>query len=285
MALPPKTTTETHQEKLQRRKDAEEVALMREVDDAVRQGDLANFGERYGKPLAALVALLVAALAAYLLWWQPSQRAAQEARSETLISALDNVEAGNLQTAYDALEELAADGSDAAAVNARMLRGGIAAQQGRTDDAVAIFDALANDTAAPGELRNLALIRKIATGFDTMDKAAVVAALQPLAVPGEPFFGSAGELVAMAYLEQGKRDQAGALFAEIATSEEVPESLRSRSRQMAGVLGVDAIEDVDALLEAQGVGQAPAAEGQGANGPGENGQAGPAAPSPAQPAS
>lgn len=267
MALPPKTTAETQQEKIQRRKDAEEVALMREVDDAVRQGDLENFGERYGKPLIALGVVLILALAAYLLWWQPSQRAQAEARSETLVSALDNVEAGNLQTAYDALEELAADGSDAAAANARMLRGGIAAQQGRTEDAIAIFDELANDTAAPKELRNLALIRKIATGFDTMDKAAVVAALKPLAVPGEPFFGSAGELVAMAYLEQGQRSEAGALFAEIAKAEGVPESLRSRSRQMAGVLGVDAIEDVDALLEAQGVGQEPSAVGQGASAP------------------
>ncbi|MBU2340943.1 MAG: tetratricopeptide repeat protein [Alphaproteobacteria bacterium] len=264
MALPPKTTTETHQEKLQRRKEAEETALMREVDDAVRQGDLENFGERYGKPLIALVVVLVLALAVYLMWWQPSQRAAAEARSETLVSALDNVEAGNLQTAYDALEALAADGSDAAAVNARLLRGGIAAQQGRTEDALAIFDELANDTAAPEELRNLALIRKVATGFDTMDKAAVVAALQPLAVPGEPFFGSAGELVAMAYLDQGKRNEAGALFAAIAKDDDVPESLRSRSRQMAGVLGVDAIEDVDALLEAQGVGQDAPAEGQDA---------------------
>lgn len=275
MALPPKTTTETHQEKLQRRKEAEETALMREVDDAVRQGDLENFGERYGKPLIALVVVLVLALAVYLMWWQPSQRAAAEARSETLVSALDNVEAGNLQTAYDALEALAADGSDAAAVNARLLRGGIAAQQGRTEDALAIFDELANDTAAPEELRNLALIRKVATGFDTMDKAAVLAALQPLAVPGEPFFGSAGELVAMAYLDQGKRNEAGALFAAIAKDDDVPESLRSRSRQMAGVLGVDAIEDVDALLEAQGVGQDAPAEGQDAA----------SAPAAAQPAS
>jgi hypothetical protein len=275
VALPPKTTTETHQEKLQRRKEAEETALMREVDDAVRQGDLENFGERYGKPLIALVVVLVLALAVYLMWWQPSQRAAAEARSETLVSALDNVEAGNLQTAYDALEALAADGSDAAAVNARLLRGGIAAQQGRTEDALAIFDEVANDTAAPEELRNLALIRKVATGFDTMDKAAVVAALQPLAVPGEPFFGSAGELVAMAYLDQGKRNEAGALFAAIAKDDDVPESLRSRSRQMAGVLGVDAIEDVDALLEAQGVGQDAPPEGQDAA----------SAPAAAQPAS
>ena len=45
----------------------------------------------------------------------------------------------------------------------------------------------------------------------------------------------------------------GALFAQIAKDQTAPESVRSRARQMAGVLGVDAIEDVEALLAEQGV--------------------------------
>ena len=80
--------------------------------------------------------------------------------------------------------------------------------------------------------------------------------MKPLAVPGNAYFGSAGELVAMAYLEQGEREQAGTLFAAIAKDEDVPQSLRARTRQMAGLLGVDAIEDVDELLESQDVGDA-----------------------------
>ena len=82
-----------------------------------------------------------------------------------------------------------------------------------------------------------------------MPPADVVARLQPLAVPGKPYFGSAGELLAMAYLEQGKNREAGALFASIAKDETQPEGLRSRTRQMAGVLGVDAIVDVDEVLD------------------------------------
>ena len=84
-----------------------------------------------------------------------------------------------------------------------------------------------------------------------------------LAVPGKPFFASAGELVAHAYMDQGKNAEAGALFAQIAKDDDAPEGLRSRARQMAGVLGVDAIEDVDALLEEQGV-DAQAADGEAA---------------------
>ncbi len=65
----------------------------------------------------------------------------------------------------------------------------------------------------------------------------VIARLKPLAKPGNPWFGSAGELVAMAYLKQGKRDLAGPLFASIAKDENAPKSMRSRARQMAGMLG------------------------------------------------
>jgi hypothetical protein len=81
-----------------------------------------------------------------------------------------------------------------------------------------------------------------------MQPQQVVDRLQPLAKPGNPWFGSAGELMAFAYLKQGKQDLAGPLFAAIAKDEDVPRTLRSRSRQMAGLLGFDAVEDVDATL-------------------------------------
>ena len=91
--------------------------------------------------------------------------------------------------------------------------------------------------------------------------------LKPLATPGNPWFGSAGELVAMAYLKQGKKDLAGPLFAAIAKDEDVPQSLRSRTRQLAGLLGYDAVVDVDKtmaeLRDAEGgAGAEPAAPAQ-----------------------
>jgi hypothetical protein len=71
----------------------------------------------------------------------------------------------------------------------------------------------------------------------------VIDRLKPLAVPGKPWFGSAGELVAQAYLKQGKTEAAGALFGSIAKDKTVPDTLRRRARQLAGQLGVDAVED------------------------------------------
>ena len=111
-----------------------------------------------------------------------------------------------------------------------------------------IYESIADDAEAPQPYRDLALIRAVAADFEQLEPQEVIDRLKPLAVPGNPWFGSAGELVGMAYLKQGKEDLAGPLFAAIATDEDVPPTLRSRSRQMAGLLGRDAIEDVDATL-------------------------------------
>jgi hypothetical protein len=102
-----------------------------------------------------------------------------------------------------------------------------------------------------------------------MEPARVIEMLKPLATPGGPWFGSAGELVGMAYLKQDREDLAGPLFAEIAKDDDVPESLRSRARQLAGVLGYDAIEDVTEITGPTEE-ETEAGEGAGAPAPAAN---------------
>ena len=126
------------------------------------------------------------------------------------------------------------------------------------EEAAKIFAAVAADDDAPQAYRDLAIIREITATFDTRKPADIVARLKPLAVPENAYYGSAGELLALAYLEQGKRREAGDLLAAISKSDDVPDSLRSRARQMAGQLGVDAIEDVDEVLEESQIDAAPA---------------------------
>jgi len=47
-------------------------------------------------------------------------------------------------------------------------------------------------------------------------------------------------------MKQNRNDLAGPLFAAISRDKTVPDSLRRRARQMAGLLGVDAVDDVNA---------------------------------------
>ncbi|TMM48982.1 tetratricopeptide repeat protein [Qipengyuania marisflavi] len=261
------TTELSREEKRAKRDAAEADVLLREVDEAVRQGDFEAFVSRWGKPIIGLVLLILAAFGAYL-YWQNQQEAALERDSEALVAGLDSVQAGNLNDGYEKLGPLADSGKGAARAAARMMRAGIALEQGRREEAAKLFGTVAADTDTPAELRDLARLREITINYDSMDKAKVVAALKPLAIPGKAYFGSAGELLGHAYLDLNKKAEAGAIFAQVAKDDNAPESLRSRARQMAGVLGVDAIEDVDQLLEQQGVVRE-LADGEGAAAPTE----------------
>lgn len=247
MALKP-TSNSSGTDKKAEIKAAQDEVLLREIDDAVRQDQYADFAKHYGKLMIGVVAAGLLALAGYL-FWDSQQEAAKEKDSEALVAALDQLEAGNLETASGQLDELIASGNGAAKTNAQMLKAGIALEQGRNAEAAEIFEAIVSDENAAQALRDLALVRAITATFDNRKPEDIIARLQTMATPGHAFFGSAGELTAFAYLKQNKPEEAGALFAQIAKDKDVPESLRSRARQRAGVLGVDAIEDVEEVLD------------------------------------
>lgn len=233
---------------------AQDEVLMREIDDAVRQDEFMRLVQTYGRPLLAVLVAGLVAFAGYL-FWQSRQEAVMEKSSEDLIAALDQLGAGNLDSAAATAQALSGKSDGAVRASALLLQADVALRRNQPQEAARLYGQVAADQTAPAALRDLALVREASTSFDTSDPARVIDRLKPLAVPGNPWFGSAGELVAMAYLEQGKRREAGTLFGEIARAEDVPQSIRSRARQMAGLLGVDAIEDVDKLLESQGLGQ------------------------------
>jgi hypothetical protein len=262
VALTPKIPAD-EAEKKAARAAAQQDMLLREVDEAVRQEETAQFAQRYGKMLVAALVLFLAAFGGWL-FWQDHREGQLEEGSEEFVGALDELQAGNVDTADRELAVIAGDGAAAAEAGARILQAGIAANKGEAAQAAEMLFALAADEDAPQVYRDLAAIRGVAADYDRMEPQAVIDRLKPLAVPGNPWFASAAELVAMAYMRQGKRELAGPLFAAIAQDEEAPQTLRSRARQMSGLLGVDAIEDVDDTL-AQAADQtagAPAPAGQ-----------------------
>jgi len=249
VALTP-TSDQPDADKAAVRRAAEQDVLLREVDEAVRQDEAAAFFQRYGRSIAAAVIVGLAAFGGWL-WWTDHREAQREKISEQYVQALDQVDAGNTAKATAALDPIAQKGTPAAKAGATMLEAGLMIAKGDTAHATTMLFKLADDKDAPQEFRNLAAIRGVAASFDTMKPEDVIARLKPLAKPGNPWFGSAGELVAAAYLKQGKKDLAGPLFAAIAKDKDAPQSLQLRARQMAGQLGYDAVTDVDQVLAQQ----------------------------------
>lgn len=216
---------------------------MREVDEAVRQDEMLGLFQRYGKPVIAVVVIGLLALAGYLWWDHSSNQAAGEV-GEQFTVALDKLDARNLPAADKELVAVEQKGDDGSATAAKLLRAGIALEQNKQAEAAKLFAEVAADGNAPQPFRDLATIREVSIKFDTLPPQQVVDRLKPLATPGNPWFGNAGELVGIAYMKQNRNDLAGPLFAAISRDKEVPESLKRRTRQLAGLLGVDAIDDV-----------------------------------------
>lgn len=213
--------------------------FLREVDDELRRDELMSFWRRYGLWLVGGIMLALLALAG-LLYWQHHRRSVAEQTGVTFDAALDALGAQQTSQAAPLLAEVAESNADGYRAMARFTQGDVLLQNNNYAAAAAKFGEIARDQSLPATFRDLALIRQTSAEFDKLPPQAVVDRLRGLAVAGNPYFGSAGELVAIAYMRLNRREEAGRLFAAIARDSGVPASLRQRAIQMAGVLGVDA---------------------------------------------
>jgi hypothetical protein len=256
LALRP-TRPQTRAEQLAARDTAQADAFMREVDDALREDQMASAFKRWGKPVGAAVVVALVALGGGL-WWKSRQDSLAQDRGIALTRAIDQIEGTRTDLASATLDPIAKGDAQGSATLAKLIQAGLAMQANKPADAAKIYDAVSADAKAPQPLRDLAMVRGTAALFDTLPPATIVNRLKPLALPGNPWFGPAGEMLALAYLKQGNNAQAGTLLSAIAKDKDVPDTLKGRTRQMAGLLGYDSIDDIAHPAEQQAPVAAPA---------------------------
>lgn len=213
--------------------------FVKEVDENLRRDQMQDFFKAHGVWLIGGLVLFLAACGGFI-WWQQHRHQQAEAQVEQLAGIYKDIGAGNTAKAPAQLDALATSGSTAVRATALFTRAALAIQQNDHKLAVSKYQAIVADNALPQPYRDVALIRQTALEFDDLDPQQVVTRLEPLAKPGEPWFGTAGEMIALALVKQGKNEQAGQLFASLAKDKKVPDSIRNRSIQIAGTLGVDA---------------------------------------------
>ena len=217
----------------------ENLTFAREVNENLRRDNLRDAARAYGKWAIAGVIVLLLAIGGLLFWRDyQSKQAAQD--GEKLSAAIENIGNGKVAAVPAQLLPLETSHSDAVAVSARLTGAALALQQNDRPKAIAIYKGLAADTGIAQPWRNLATIRLTALDFDSLAPQAVIDRLAPLTKPGAPWFGSAGEMTAIALLKANRRSESGRLFAQIAADRTVPDSIRGRAVQIAGSLGVDA---------------------------------------------
>ena len=212
--------------------------FIKEVDENLRRDQMEQAAKKYGG-IALIAAILVLLAAGGLLYWKEHEAKADEAATEQLKSAFDLAGEQRPKAAAEALGKLA-DEDGAVRASALLARAALALERNDRKAAVADYATIVADKGLPDAYRNLALIRQTIVEYDNIKPDEVIRRMQPLAEAGKPYFGTAGELTAMAFLAKGQPKAAGQLFARIAADTQVPESLRNRAVQIAGSLGVDA---------------------------------------------
>lgn len=213
--------------------------FVKEVDENLRRDQLNDFFKENGGWIAAAVVLFLA-LSGGLIWYQAHRQQRAEVEVEQLAQVYKDIGVGNTAKVSQELDELTQSGSKAVRASALFTRAAYALQQNDQKLAIASYKAVRDDSSLPDSYRNAALIRETALEFDQLKPEQVIAQLEPLAKPGNPWFGSAGEMTALALIKQGKNKEAGQLFATLAKDKDVPDGIRNRSIQISGSLGADA---------------------------------------------
>jgi hypothetical protein len=213
--------------------------FVREVDENLRRDRMNELAKKYSGWITAALILFLGAVGGFIYW--QNHRVEQSGKQvEQLSQVFADVGSGKTSAAPKQLDELANSGSKAVRASALFTRAALALQQNDVKLATAKYREIAGDDGLPKPYRDAALIRQTALEFDSLKPEEVIARLKPLAEPGNPWFGSAGEMTAMALIKQGKKNEAGQLFARIARDKQVPETMRARAVQIASTLGVDA---------------------------------------------
>ena len=219
--------------------------FVREVDEELRRERVNSFVARFGWAIVAAVVLVIAAIGGYI-WWQGRQQEQAAQQGEALLEALQTMETGNRQAAMPAVDQLAQSDVKGYRVAALFARATAQSEAGREADAIATFKSIAENGEFAEPYRQAALVRQTVLEFDRLQPQQIIQRLGPLARPGQPWFGSAGEMVAIAHLRMNRPELAGPLFARIGRDETVPPSIRTRAIQMAGSLGIDAMPETPA---------------------------------------
>ena len=213
--------------------------FVREVDENLRRDRIRDFFRENGAWLVFALILFLAACGG-IIWYQQHREDRAAEHVEQLAQIYKDIGTGNTAKAPQQLDELSNSSSKAVRASAMFTRAALALQQNDQKLAISTYKTIADDSSFPDAYRNAALIRQTALEFDQLQPQDVISRLQPLTKAGDPWFGSAGEMTALALIKQGKNKEAGQLFAAIAKDKTVPDSIRNRAVQISGTLGVDA---------------------------------------------
>jgi hypothetical protein len=200
--------------------------FLREVDEEYRRDRAAEFWKRWNGVIVGLAVLVVAAVGGWR-YWQHSEVQRAETAAARFDDAVRLARDGKGAESEQALDALAREAPDGYRMLARFRA---AAETGKREAQAGAkaYDALADDTAVDGALRDLARLRAAMLRLDAPDPAPALTSLQGLAAPTNPWRHTAREMLGLSAMKRADFEGATRWFDQIAADRETPQGLRQR---------------------------------------------------------
>ena len=210
--------------------------IFQEIDEELRQDRATKLWNRYGNYVIAAAVLIVLSVGGYK-YWTARDLETRQAESATYQSAVAQAADGNVNAAISTLGDLARDAGSGYGVLARLRQAALAAREGDVEGAVLAYGEVAADDDVPAVLRDLAKIRSVAARVETADPAELEAALDAIAVAGNPWRPMALELRGILAIKAGKAAAARQVFTELSDDAGTPNGMRARAAEVLKALG------------------------------------------------
>ena len=213
-------------------------SFIREVNEELRSDRMKDAWRRYGKVLIAAAVILVVGTAGWrgYEYWQ-SREAAQS--GDVFLTALNEIEAGNLDAAKNTLAELEDSGHGSYPVLARLRAATLLSEAGDTAAAISAFSSIGKDRSVPEAIRDAAKLRAGWLLVDTGTYEQVSAEVEQLASAGNPFRFSAREILGLSAYRLKDYARAQEWFEEISSDPQSPRNVLNRAQIMLEVMAAE----------------------------------------------
>jgi hypothetical protein len=202
-------------------------SLSREIDEELRREKLEKLWEHYGTYVLGAAAALVLAVGGYQLYDQRKKSFAAEngARYDAAVTLLEQ---SKTDEAQKALSEILASGHAGYASLAQLQLAGIHLKANRSQDALAVFEALATSPSADTDIKTFALLQAAALRLGEADFTELQNRLKPVAEGSTAWRFQASEILGTAAFKAGKFDDARAQLTPLLADPETPRAALDR---------------------------------------------------------
>ncbi|MGV0911352.1 tetratricopeptide repeat protein [Martelella sp. FOR1707] len=213
-------------------------SFIREVNEELRSDRMKDAWRRYGKVLIAAAVILVVGTAGWrgYEYWQAREAAKS---GDVFLTALNQIEAGNLDAAEQTLAQLEQEGHGSYPVLAQLRAATLLSEAGDTAAAISAFSSIGKDRSVPEAIRDAAKLRAGWLLVDTGTYEQVSAEVEELSSDGNPFRFSAREILGLSAYRLKDYARAQEWFEAIANDPEAPRNVLNRAQIMLEVMTAD----------------------------------------------